>query len=93
MLEKLLEKVKTLDAMQMAALASEMISQVKTNLPFNDMFNIAVKVAANGLGGLKGLRLPISGTYKEEYRNDQSMLYDCDFTKNALELYNFIYEN
>ena len=92
-LEKLLEKVKTLDAMQMAALASEMISQVKTNLPFNDMFNIAVKVAANGLGGLKGLRLPISGTYKEEYRNDQSMLYDCDFAKNALELYNFIYEN
>ena len=57
------------------------------------MFNIAVKVAANGLGGLKGLRLPISGTYKEEYRNDQSMLYDCDFEKNALELYNFIYDN
>lgn len=92
-LEKLLEKVKTLDAMQMASLASEMIGEVKTNLPFNDIFNIAVKVASNGLNGLKGLRLPIAGTYKEEYRNDQSMLYDCDFAKNALELYNFIYEN
>lgn len=92
-LEKLLEKIKQLDAMQMASLASEMIGEVKTNLPFNDMFNLAVKVCANGLGNMKGFRMPIAGTFKEEYRNDQSMLYDCDFAKNALELYNFIYEN
>lgn len=92
-LEKLLEKVKQLDAIQLAALASDMIGQVKTNLPFDDMFAIAMQVCGNGIKGIDDLRLPLSGTYVEEYRNDQSMLYDCDFEKNALELYNFIYDN
>ena len=92
-LEKLLEKVKNLDAIQLAALASDMISQVKTNLPFDDMFAIAMQVCGNGIKSIDDLRLPLSGTYVEEYRNDQSMLYDCDFQANALELYNFIYDN
>ena len=92
-LEKLLEKVKQLDAIQLAALASDMIDQVKTNLPFDDIFALAMQVCGNGINSVEGLRLPISGSYVEEYRNDQSMLYDCDFQANALELYNFIYDN
>ena len=43
-------------------------------------------------GSVKQLRLPVNGTYALETRNEQSMLYDCDWTKNTLELYNFIYE-
>jgi len=91
-LEKLLQKVKNLDAIQLAALAKDMISQVKTNLPFEDLFTIAMQVCGNGIGSVKSIRLPVSGSYKEEVRNDQSMLYDCDFQANALQLYNFIYE-
>lgn len=91
-LEKLLQKVKNLDAIQLAALAKDMIDQVKTNLPFEDLFTIAMQVCGNGISGVKSIRLPISGSYKEEVRNDQSMLYDCDFQANALELYNFIYQ-
>jgi anionic cell wall polymer biosynthesis LytR-Cps2A-Psr (LCP) family protein len=91
-LEKLLQKVKNLDAIQLAALARDMIDQVKTNLPFEDLFTIAMQVCGNGIGNVKSMRLPVSGTYKEEVRNDQSMLYDCDFQANTRELYNFIYE-
>ena len=91
-LEKLLQKVKKLDAIQLAALAKDMIDQVKTNLPFEDLFTIAMQVCGNGIGHVDSMRLPISGSYKEEVRNDQSMLYDCDFQANALALYNFIYE-
>lgn len=92
-LSKLLEKVKQLDAIQLAALATEMLKDVKTNLPFDDLFPLAVQVCGNGLSGVKTLQLPVSGTYKEETRNNQSMLYDCDFNANAIQLYNFIYEN
>ena len=92
-LGKLLEKVKQLDAMQMATLAAEMIDQVKTNMPLDDILRTALLVSGNGLSDIPSLRLPLTGTYKEETRNNQSMLYDCDFAANALALYNFIYED
>jgi anionic cell wall polymer biosynthesis LytR-Cps2A-Psr (LCP) family protein len=91
-LEKLLQKVKGLDAMQVAALAADMLDQVRTNLPLDDLLKIALQVCSNGISGVKSIRLPVSGSYKEEVRNEQSMLYDCDFQTNALELYNFIYQ-
>ena len=91
-LEKLLQKVKGLDAMQLAALATDMLDQVRTNLPLDDLLKIALQVCGNGISSVKSIRLPVSGSYKEEVRNDQSMLYDCDFQANALELYNFVYE-
>ena len=91
-LEKLLEKAKNLDAMQLLTMAQDMIDQVKTNLPVDELFALVVKVCGNGLNSMSTLRLPVSGSYVEESRNDQSMLYDCDFKANALALYNFIYE-
>jgi len=91
-LEKLLQKVKNLSPMELVGLANDMIDQVKTNLPLEDLLTIAMQVCGNGFGSVKSIRLPVSGSYKEEVRNDQSMLYDCDFQANALELYNFIYQ-
>ena len=91
-LEKLLQKVKGLDAMQLATLAADMLDQVRTNLPLDDLLKIALQVCGNGMSNLSSMHLPVSGTYKEETRNNQSMLYDCDFAANALQLYNFIYE-
>lgn len=91
-LQELMKKLKGLDALQLASLASEMFGQVKTNLPLDDMVNIALKVVGNGLSDIKSIHLPMTGTYKEETRNEQSMLYDCDFNANAIQLYNFIYE-
>ena len=91
-LEKLMEKAKALDAIQMAQLAADMFGQIKTNMPLDDIMTIGLKVAGNGLSGLKSIHLPMNGTYKEETRNEQSMLYDCDFNANTIQLYNFIYE-
>ena len=91
-LQKLMQKLKGLDAMQLASLAAEMFGQVKTNLPLDDIVTIALQVIGNGMGDVKSIHLPMNGTYKEETRNEQSMLYDCDFNTNAIQLYNFIYE-
>ena len=37
------------------------------------------------------MRLPVNGSYKQEVRNNDAMLYDTDWEHNTLELYNFIY--
>lgn len=91
-LAKLLDKAKQLNAMEIASLASLMQDQVKTNMPWDDIINTAIAVAANGLSGMENMQLPVNGTFKQETRNNQSMLYDCDFTANTTQLYNFIYE-
>ncbi len=91
-LQKLMGKLKGLDAIQLATLATEMFGQVKTNLPLDDIVKIALQVTGSGLGDIKSIHLPMNGTYKEETRKEQSMLYDCDFNANAIQLYNFIYE-
>lgn len=90
-LEKLLQKAKKLDAMQLATLATEMFGQVKTNLPLEDMLQVAMTVCGNGLSDVESMYLPMAGTYKEEVRNEQAMLYDCDFNANAVKLQDFIY--
>ena len=92
-LVKLAEKIKGKSMLEIATLASSMLTQVKTNLEINDIINTAALVAGNGVGNIKTMRLPVPGTYSEERRNDDAMLWDCDFAANATELYNFIYEN
>ncbi len=64
----------------------------QTNLSMDKILNVAITVLGSDAGSVKQLRLPVNGTYALETRNEQSMLYDCDWTKNTLELYNFIYE-
>lgn len=91
-LSKLLEKAKKLNAMEIAQMAALLQDQVKTNMPWDDIINTAIAVAANGLNGMETMQLPVTGTYQQTTRNNQSMLYDCDFTANATQLYNFIYE-
>ena len=91
-LGKLMEKTKNLNALEIASLGASMIDQVRTNMEINDIINVAIVVAGNGIGGFETLQLPVNGTYKQETRNDEAMLYDCDFAANATQLYNFIYE-
>ena len=90
-LDKLLQKAKTMDPLQITTLAGEMIGEVKTNLPLNDIVSIAIAVIGNGTSDMKTFRLPVQGTYKEEKRNNDSMLWDCDFETNTTKLYDFIY--
>ena len=91
-LNKLLKKAKNLSALEITTLATEMIGQVKTNLPLSDIASLAMLVVGNGISSdVKTFRIPVQGTYKEEVRNNNALLYDCDFGTNATKLYDFIY--
>lgn len=91
-LEKLLEKVKKLQPLEMGQLLLSNLDMIQTNMEPNDILAIAGTVVSNGLPEIETMRLPVANTYKEEVRDNQGMLYDCDFATNALRLYNFIYE-
>ena len=91
-LMQLMDKLRSKSAAEIIALAGSMSDSVATNMNINDIVEIALKVVQGGISEVKGLRLPLNGTYKQERRNDQEMFYDCDWKANAMELYNFIYE-
>ena len=91
-LNKLLKKAKNLGPLEITGLAAEMIGQVKTNLPLKDIADLAILVVGNGIStDIETFRIPVQGTYKEEVRNNNALLYDCDFAANATKLYDFIY--
>ena len=91
-LMKLMQKVKQMNPLQITTLAADMIGQVKTNMELNDILQVAITVAGNGIQDLKTFRLPVQGTYSSERRKNDSRLWDCDFPANAIKLYDFIYE-
>lgn len=91
-LVKLLEKLKSKSAAEIIALAGSMSDNVATNMNINDILQIALQVVQSGISDVDMLRLPINGSYVQERRNEQEMFYDCNWSANALELYNFIYE-
>lgn len=90
-LVKLLEKLKTKSAAEILMLVGSMQDQVATNMDWSVITQIMLNVLNNGIPNVETMRLPVPGTYVEERRNDEAMIYDTDWTANALELYNFIY--
>ena len=91
-LTKLLDKLKLMNPVDLLGVAQSMMDQVKTNMEFNDIVNTAMTVMSKNVDSVETFRLPVTGTYKEERRNEQDMLYDCDWNSNTTQLYNFIYE-
>ena len=49
------------------------------------------QVLNSGLDGAETMVLPVTDTYVQETRNNQSMFYDIDWATNTRELQNFIY--
>lgn len=90
-LVKLMEKLRGKSTTELLAIASTMINHVKTNMDFNFMVDIAMKVLSGDMTKVDSLRLPINGSFKQERRGDKDMLWDTDWSVNANELYNFIY--
>ena len=90
----LFELMKKLEGMGIADLAKvgmEAMKHMKTNLSLDEIMNIAQKVLGADLTSIDSFRLPINKSYKQETRNNQDMLYDCDWGSNASSLYTFIY--
>ena len=90
---KLMEKLKGKSAPEIVALVASLSGNVTTNLDLSTIAEIAVKVLSSGIPDVKTFRVPEVGTYTEERRNDDAMLWDVDWKTNTLHLYNFIYED
>lgn len=88
----LMNKLRGSDAATLLNVANAALPHVKTNLTPDVILNIGLKVLSSGLSDVESFRLPINDSYVQETRNGQDMLYDCDWAKNASELYYFIYE-
>lgn len=89
---KLAEKLRGKSAPEIIALLTSLSSDVTTNMDLNTVGEIAIAVLSSGITNVETLRLPENSTYTLDRRNEQEMLYDVDWTHNALQLYNFIYE-
>lgn len=91
-LTKLMGKLKERNPLEIASLATSMSDQFRTNMKIEDIITVALKVMSSDIADVDTFRLPVVGTYKEERRNEQDMLYGCDWSSNFTQLYNFIYE-
>ena len=91
-LVKLLEKVKQMDTTTLLSLINTGASYIRTNMSLDTILSVAITVVQNGIDDVPSFRLPVNDSYVQETRNNQSMLYDCDWSKNASELKYFIYE-
>ena len=91
-IKKLTDKLRGKSLTEITALAASLSSNVTTNMDLNTIIEIAWKVLSSDELNMETLRLPENGTYVEERRNNKEMFYDVDWTTNARELYNFIYE-
>ena len=90
-LQALLDQVKTRNAAEIMMLGASLFTNVQTNMSLDEILNIAMVVLESGFNEIDTMRLPVNGSYKQERRNEQDMLYDTDWEHNTLELYNFIY--
>ena len=88
----LMNKLQGADAATLLGVANAALPHIKTNLSPDAILSVALKVLQSGLSDVESFRLPINSSYTQETRDGQDMLYDCDWAKNASELYYFIYE-
>lgn len=92
-LNALMLKLKGADATRLMTLAAANAGSYKTNLNLNTIVNLGLLVLDKAdFSGAEELRLPINGTYKEEVRNNDAMLYDMNVAENTKQLYKFIYQ-
>jgi len=90
-LQGLLDQLRTKNAAEIMIMGASLFSNVQTNMSLEHVLEIANVVLQSSDLEIETLRLPVNGSYKQESRNNQAMLYDTDWQHNTLELYNFIY--
>ena len=92
---KLLKKLKGLGAAELLNIGTAAMPYVTTNLTLDQILQVALVVTGNGFdaSSVQTMRVPVNGSYVQEQRNGQYMLYDTDWVRNATELYSFIYDS
>ena len=88
----LMNKLRGSSLTDLVSLGITIMPHLRTNLTLDEIAGVAYTVLNSDLSTVEQMRLPINDSYVEETRDEQSMLYDCDWAANATELYNFIYE-
>ena len=88
----LMNKLRGKGAAELLAIGMESMQYFRTNLTLDEIISVATIVCNSDIAEVESFRLPVNNSYVQETRNEQSMLYDCDWATNARELYNFIYE-
>ena len=86
----LLNEVKGKSALEIAQLGATVMPYLTTNMSLDSIMTVAMTVLQSNME-IDTFRLPVNGSYTQETRNEQDMLYDCDFVQNEQELYSFIY--
>ena len=87
----MMDKMRGTNMLQLLQLGGSLMQYVETNMTLDEIINIADKVLNSGLEGAETMTVPVTDTYVQETRNNQSMFYDVDWTTNAREVQNFIY--
>ena len=87
----MMDKLRGTNMLQLLQLGGSLMQYVETNMTLEEIISIADKVLNSGLEGAETMVLPVTDTYVQETRNNQSMFYDVDWTTNAREVQNFIY--
>ena len=91
-LNTLMANLQKASSSQLITLFGKCASYFRTNLSMNECIELASLVLNREDFRLADeLRLPVAGSYKEEKRNNEAMLYDMDVETNRRELHNFIY--
>ena len=89
-LNALAQKLRGKDAVELTTMALSMLKYVRTNLTVEEIISVAATVLSRNLD-IQQTYVPITGTYAQETRNGEAMLYDCNYSENAAHLYKFIY--
>ena len=87
----LLQKLDGKGNAELISIGLEAMKHMTTNLSIDEIVSVALKVLSSDHSNIDSFRLPINNSYKQETRNNQDMLYDCDWSSNASSLYTFIY--
>ena len=87
----MMDKMRGTNMLQLLQLGGSLMQYVETNMTLEEIISIADKVLNSGLEGAETMTVPVTDTYVQETRNNQSMFYDVDWTTNAREVQNFIY--
>ena len=87
----MMEKMRGTNAMQLLQLGMTLQQYFETNMTLEEIIGTADKVLNSGLDGAETMVVPVTDTYVQETRNNQSMFYDVDWVTNAREVQNFIY--
>lgn len=91
-LNKLMVNLQNASSSKLFTLYTQCEDYFRTNLSMGETIELASLVLNRSDFKLASeLRLPVPGSYKEERRNEDAMLYDMDKAVNQRELYNFIY--